>query len=172
MGYVLAGVCIGRLALSADATSLYLVGLAACGFALSRLAVMGAQAAGVDAWSWWIDLTDHSYSPPEMLGNVSVAAGIIGASLWVARRARSVVWPILAVGSMALTAYVGHLIVIAAVATEIVWEPTNAALVALWAGIVLFCSLWRWRLGAGPLERWLTAWSTKAADARVPASVR
>ncbi|WP_084077724.1 heparan-alpha-glucosaminide N-acetyltransferase domain-containing protein [Demequina sp. NBRC 110057] len=168
MGYVLVGLGIGRLRLREDATALLLVGLGACGFAVSRLAVMAAEAAGVSPGSWWLDLEAHSYSPPEMLGDVSVACAAIGASLWLARRARTLLWPVMAVGAMALTAYVGHLIVIAAVGTEIVWQPSNVSLVAMWAGIVLTCSLWRWRLGAGPLERWLTAWSTRAAEAWAP----
>ncbi|WP_084102475.1 heparan-alpha-glucosaminide N-acetyltransferase domain-containing protein [Demequina sp. NBRC 110051] len=168
MGYVLVGVCVGRMALREDRVALLLAGLGLMAFAASRLSVALAVMAGADASSWWLDLEDHSYSPVEMLGNVGVACAVIAASLWIARRARGLVWPLLAVGSMALTAYVAHLIVIVAVGTEIVWQPSNVSLVALWLGIIVFCSLWRWRLGAGPLERWLTAWSTRAANSRVP----
>lgn len=169
MGYVLVGVCVGRLALREDRVALLLGGLGLMGFAASRLIVALAVMAGANSASWWLDLEDHSYSPVEMLGNVGVACAVIAASLWAARRAPAVAWPVCAVGSMALTAYVGHLIVIAAVGTEIVWQPSNVSLITLWAGIVVCCSLWRWRLGAGPLERWLTAWSTRAAEARLAA---
>ncbi len=172
MGYVLVGVWVGRLALREDRVALLLTGLGLMAFAASRLIVVFAVVAGADASSWWLDLEDHSYSPVEMLGNVGVACAVIAGSLWLARRARGVVWPLLAVGSMALTAYVGHLIVIALVGTEIVWQPSNVSLMALWLGIVVCCSLWRWRLGAGPLERWLTAWSTRAADARASRATR
>ncbi|WP_084130157.1 heparan-alpha-glucosaminide N-acetyltransferase domain-containing protein [Demequina sp. NBRC 110055] len=171
MGYVLIGVCVGRFDLRSDRVVLVLLGLALTAIVTARRIVAISLSEGADPASWWLDLTDHSYSPVEMMTNVGVALLVIGASLSVARVARPAVWPLLAVGSMALTAYVGHLIVIVFVGTEIVWEPSNVSLVALWLGIVVMCSLWRWRLGAGPLERWLTAWSTRAADARVPSGL-
>ena len=77
-----------------------------------------------------------------------------GAMTAVARVARFVLFPIAATGSMALTAYSIHIVVIAWLGSDVVWYPESNA-VLLWFIVVTLvaCSVWAKLLGRGPLER-------------------
>ncbi len=171
MGYICAGLIVGRLSMASLRTvwMLLAAGLGALVVA-NRLLQLGRWE-GWDMSGPWMDQEPHSYSPVEMLSNLGVGLGVIALCLVIAypghgtvgRVLRAATWPVAAVGTMALTAYVAHLLVIALVGYEMVWEPTNQALVALWLALIAACSLWRWRLGAGPLERVLTIASAAAA---------
>ncbi|WP_062521431.1 heparan-alpha-glucosaminide N-acetyltransferase domain-containing protein [Demequina silvatica] len=161
IGYVLLGVVVGRLALRAGRVQALLVGLgavAAAGAVLVRLVAGDGPVTGMVA---------HSYTPVEMVHNAGVAVAVIGACCWLAPRARTVLSPVEAVGSMALSAYVLQLLIIAFVGPEMVYEPSNVALVALEA--VLLVSAWAWRRwsGQGPLERVLTVASNAAGTRAV-----
>ncbi len=171
VGYLLVGMGIGRLApwrgraLGWLAASGLLVTLAAFG---TGAVVANARGAGID----WVDPTGgladlgaHSYSPVEMLGNVGVACVVIAACCWLAGLAPRVTWPFAAAGSMTLTLYTAQVVAIAIAGPDIVYQPSNAAWIALSVLSLLFASVWRWRVGQGPLERVFTAVSTEAADA-------
>ncbi|MDN4476776.1 heparan-alpha-glucosaminide N-acetyltransferase domain-containing protein [Demequina sp. SYSU T00192] len=164
IGYVLLGVVVGRLALRTARTQALLVGLglmAAAGAALVRIVAGDGAVTGLVA---------HSYTPVEMAHNAGVAVAVIGASCWAAPRARALLSPVEAVGAMALSAYVLQVLVIWVVGTEMVYEPSNVALVAL--ELVLLATAWGWRragMGQGPLERVLTAASNAAGDVAVRA---
>ena len=69
---------------------------------------------------------------------------------------------------MTLTLYSAQIVVIAIVGEEIVWQPSNLALVSMCAGAVAFASLWRWRVGQGPLEKLVSRISVRVADRSVP----
>ncbi|WP_062300301.1 heparan-alpha-glucosaminide N-acetyltransferase domain-containing protein [Demequina maris] len=162
IGYVLLGIVIGRLALRAARTQALLVGLgvmAASGAALVRIVAGDGPVTGLVA---------HSYTPVEMTHNAGVAMAVIGASCWIAPRARTLLSPVEAVGSMALSAYVLQVLIIWIVGPEMVFEPSNVALLVLEA--VLLATAWAWRrggLGQGPLERILTSASNAAGDRAV-----
>ncbi|WP_152649281.1 heparan-alpha-glucosaminide N-acetyltransferase domain-containing protein [Demequina flava] len=171
MGYICAGLIVGRLRMSSFRMVWALLAVAVASVVIAfRLVRLGASQ-GWDVDGPWLTTEPHSYSPIEMLANTGVALGVIAVCLMlvypghgaVGRILRGALWPIMSVGTMALTAYVAHIIVIAIVGTEMVWEPTNEGLMALWLGLLVGCSLWRWQLGAGPLERGLTKASTAAA---------
>lgn len=165
MAYIMVGLVIGRLALRRASVAWWLMGWGGVVTVLARGVGWGAGDAQVDPW---LTTEPHSYSPVEMASNIGVASAVIGLSLLGARWLPRALWPLRAVGSMALTLYVAHLIVIAVVGDAMVWEPSNMAFVVLCAALVAFACAWRAWAGQGPLERLLTVASTRAADRRVP----
>lgn len=166
-GYVLVGMAVGKLRLRERRTASALVWTGAVATAVIH---GGAILAGASApWEpatgpWWSSLAPHSTSPFEMAGNTAVALLVIGVCLWIARP-WPVFFPALAFGSMSLSVYTAHILVIAIVGDEIVWFPSNVSFVALTLSLMAAATVWRAFLGAGPLERVLTAVSTKTADA-------
>ena len=165
MAYIMVGLVIGRLALRRASLAWWLVGVGAVVTVLARGVWWGAGNEDQDPWR---TIEPHSYSPVEMFSNIGVAAGVIGVALLVTAWLPRLMWPLRAAGSMALTLYVLHLIVIAAVGNEMVRQPSNMAFVVLCAALVGFACVWRALAGQGPLERLLTVASTRAADSRVP----
>lgn len=166
-GYVLAGMALGRMIAR---PSIFPWRIARIGAGLALLGYGGAAACGASApWLWnlgpsWSSIEPHSYTPFELLGNTGVALLIIG--LCVAISPRGPAWgPALAFGSMSLTMYVAHVIVIWRAGWGIVYEPRNAYLASLTVGLMAFAYVWRRYLGAGPLERGLTWISSRGADA-------
>ena len=173
IGYVLVGMGIGRLAPWR-------------GSALASLAVLGAAMAAVAygvpvalkllygtpiLWAdpggaprSWLDVYAHSYTAFETLGNVGVAFLAIAACCWLAHVLPRVTWPLAATGSMTLTLYSAHIVLIAIVGRDIVFDPSNLNYVALCLASIAFASVWRWKLGQGPLERAFTTLSTGIAD--------
>lgn len=165
MAYICVGLAIGRLALRSVGVAWWLVGVGAVVTVLARGVGWGA---GNEDQDPWLTTEPHSYSPVEMASNIGVATALIGLSLLVTMALPRVMWPLRAAGSMALTLYVLHLIVIAAVGDDMVWEPSNLALVVLCAALVGFACVWRALREQGPLEQLLTVASTAAADRRAP----
>lgn len=166
IAYVMLGVAIGRLALRSGETQALLAGvgtMAASAAALVRIVVGDGPLT---------TLEPHSYSPLEMTQNAGVAAAVIGAACWLAPRARTALVPLTALGSMALSAYVLHLLVIAAVGPEMVYEASNVALVALVATLIALAWAWQRWLGQGPLERVLTMVANAAGESAVRDSPR
>ncbi|WP_062464402.1 heparan-alpha-glucosaminide N-acetyltransferase domain-containing protein [Demequina soli] len=162
IGYVLLGVAVGRLALTSGRVQAW---LAAAGLSVALATVTVSLVAGGGEVT---GLVAHSYTPVEMTHNAGVAVAVIAACCWAAPRARTLLSPVEALGSMALTAYTVQVIVIAFVGSAMVYEPSNVALVALEAA--LLAGAWAWRrvgLGQGPLERVLTVASDAAGDSAV-----
>ncbi|WP_193746349.1 heparan-alpha-glucosaminide N-acetyltransferase domain-containing protein [Demequina aestuarii] len=167
MAYIMVGLALGRMDLRSTSTALRIL-------AAGAVIAVGARVSG---WTLrdrlpdisettlerWLTDEPHSYTPLEMTENIGVACVVIGLSLLAASLWPRALWPLIAAGSMALTLYVAHLIVIAAVGVEMVWQPSNVSFVVLAAALVALACLWRAALGQGPLERMLTAASTAAA---------
>ena len=124
-----------------------------------------------------VDAAAHSGSSAEVVGSGGVAVAIVGGlSLLdsasgpgerVARVLRVILSPVAAAGSMALTLYTAHAVVLAIVrATAELperWQVPDWLFPALAVGALLFAVLWRRLLGAGPLERGLRALTLLAA---------
>jgi uncharacterized membrane protein len=102
----------------------------------------------------------------ETLGNVGVGVLVVGALLAltslarppVRRAAQTVLSPITAMGSMPLSIYTMHLVVISlAVHVEdgVVTDDSWPLLLGLIVGSMLFAWLWRRYIGRGPLEQGL-----------------
>lgn len=167
MGYILAGMAIGRLALTARRTQVFLGAAGIIGLGVTAGIVLAAGGADAVAESLWLSTDAHTYTPVEMAGNLASACLVIAVCLWLGQVARPAMWPLMAAGSMALTLYVAHIFVLAAVGSEMVYQPTNVAYLALCLGAVAFASLWRWLVGQGPLEKMMSAASMAAANAAV-----
>ncbi len=168
-GYVLVGMGIGRLPLWEVRTA----GLVTWTGTLVAVAGYGAGAiAGSSApWQapagpWWASLEAHSTSPAEMVGNTGVALLVIGVCLLVARP-HPLWFPALAFGSMSLSVYTAHIVVIAIVGDGVVWQPSNVSFAALTLSLMAGATAWRVAAGTGPLEKLMTVASTRAADALV-----
>jgi hypothetical protein len=157
---------LGKIRLGEPRVASALVLTGAAGTALVHGAAIpwGASAPWQDATGpWWASLEPHSSSPFEMVGNTCVALLVIGVCLWIARPL-PVLLPALALGSMSLSVYTAHVVVIAIAGDSIVWDPSNVALVALTFSLMAAATVWRVLVGPGPLERVLTSVSTRAAD--------
>lgn len=165
MGYLLAGMAIGRLALTARRTQLLLGVVGAVGLVLVKALEVFAGGADATQDSVWLSTVAHTYSPAEMAGNLAAACLVIGLCLWLAQVARPVMWPLMAAGTMALTLYVAHIVVIAAVGEQIVWEATNVAWLTLCLSAIAFACLWKGLVGQGPLEKVMSVASMAVADA-------
>ncbi len=169
ISFVAAGMAVGRSRLTALRTQLVLlaggIGAAAVGYG----AAAWGSAAGVAREGWaaavW-SAAPHSVGIPEVIGSGGFAVAVLGASLLVCRTfVRWVAFPIRAVGSMPLTAYVGQLVAWAIVASLVLGDTGDLggfrALDPLgpfvWTTLAL-CTAWALLWGRGPLER-VTAWA-------------
>jgi len=181
MAYVLAGMAVARLDLTSAEIRRRLValgsGLAALGYGGSWLAchvftdvqaqVDRTSAAVVAAGSYY-DVLDqgtplerllvaspHSSSPFEITGNIGVAilvlVAAIGALQALPRLAR-LASPVLALGTMSLTVYVCHILVIKYVNPETYLGSPFAVLVVFIVAGTLLAALWRRLFRRGPLE--------------------
>lgn len=168
-GYVLVGMGIGRLPLRERATALTLLWVGSL-VTLSGYGV-GAVAGSSAPWQeptgpWWASLEPHSTSPAEMVGNTGVALLTIGVCLLVARRS-ALLFPVLAFGSMSFSVYTAHIVVIALVGDQIVWQPSNISFVVLTLALMAAAAVWRAAWGPGPLEKLMTVASSRTANALV-----
>jgi uncharacterized membrane protein YeiB len=165
--------------------------LAALGYGGSWLAlhlVPGAQAAvsattdgGSAASAWWSDAVGdpttstpdwllvaapHSQTTWSILGNTGVGLVVITACLIATEQSARFRWlaaPVIAVGSVSLTAYTGHIIAIKALGIDsLPTFPALLALVCLAAATMLLAVAWKRAFRRGPLEYMLHAATTPA----------
>lgn len=122
----------------------------------------------MSSWWWLATRSHHSGTPFDAVHTLGVAVAVLGAVLLVTRLrlARRLLWPVAVAGSMTLTIYSAHALVLG-------WgvlEDNDGALYALTvAGALAFAVVWRRLVGQGPLERIV---STAASRARRAASTR
>lgn len=172
VGYVLVGLAVGKTELRARGTALMFVwvGSLAAGAAYGAGIILGGAApwdgthAAVAAGAGWASVAPHASTPFELVGNTGIALLIIGLCVAGVRASRWL-FPLLAFGSMSLTMYTAHVLIIAAVGISIVRQPSNVSLAVVTLALIATASTWRVALGAGPLERLVTRASTAVADA-------
>ena len=112
------------------------------------------------AWGWVLAVSGHSEMPLAVIGAIGFSAGVVGAGLLLADAAPRLLHPLAALGRLALTVYVGHLLVYA-------WFPDLFPADTVPEGIrhvagfgvatAAGATLWLWRMRRGPLEaavRW------------------
>ena len=173
MAYIFAGMALTRLKLTstkaqglAVATGLALmVAAAAIGYAFrsSNVAPNGAREVT------WASLGAHTNSPVEMTLNIGFAVAAIAASLWLAPKLERWLWPVLALGTMSLTAYTVQILAIWASGSGLVNDPHNAYLVIGCVLLTALAAVWSKTIGAGPLERvttWFSTWLATRLTAR------
>lgn len=161
--FLVAGVGVARAGLKRLSVQVRMVaagaGLAFIAYGADAAAPVARDSEGsfLDAL-WTADA--HSSGLLEVVGSGGFALAIIGVSLLACRTA--IVWivlPLRAVGAMPLTAYVGQLLVWAAVATAVLGTAGDLAgfraLQPFWPlvlGSIVLCTAWALLVGRGPLE--------------------
>ena len=161
--YLLVGLAIGR----SDLRSPRLRGIGAlAGVGLVILGHGGSWVA-LHLLGWPAALATaepHSSTTFEVVGNVGVALLVISGCLVVADRWPRVLAPLAAVGSLALTAYTVHIVVIAVLGQGVVYDATVEVWLAFLLTTIGLCWLWAATVGRGPFEWVLHRVSTRAAD--------
>lgn len=169
---MLVGFAIGRLPLASWRVGIGLVtigaGVSTIAYAISA-AFEGAEGAAIEGPfnSDAVEIVDpttliirsfvasypHSGGTLEIFGSGGLVIAVIGACLLLAKPLRWPLIPIAALGSMPLTSYTGHLVIIL-----LVWGPgnlpdSNAAWGWTSLGLIVGCTIWMMLFGRGPLER-------------------
>lgn len=127
--------------------------LALTALAFGVIADINLEYAGI--WAVF-DVTPHSQMPLWLIGGLGSAAAVLGISLIAVDRFPRFIEPLIALGQMALTFYVAHLLGLAVMGSALRHESVGAAvatvlaLTALAAGAAM---LWRDRFIWGPVER-------------------
>lgn len=179
LAYLLLGLGVGRLALRSTRVA---VRLAAAGAALAALAhgasslllgpLGGGERIGATLGlepgpeldtvlsrgqfgnvptdtSWWLAVdSPHTTTPLDLLATGGTALLVLGLSLLVVPLLGPLLAPLAAVGSMPLTLYTAHVTLLGFTDTD---DPTRYYLLQVAAALV-FATLWRRRVGRGPLE--------------------
>lgn len=153
------GMWIGRRDLADPRVVVRLfLGGAAVGLAVlwAGSALHGALPA--DAPGWWALATDpepHSQSPVWLASSSAVAVAVLATSLAAGAVVPRAIAPLVAFGQLALTVYVGHLLLIAAVEDVARTDAVGGAALRLLGFTVVTALLtWAWRAAfrRGPLE--------------------
>ncbi|HUG83342.1 MAG TPA: DUF418 domain-containing protein [Euzebya sp.] len=154
---LLVGVLVGRADLrdrvSVWALSLGGVVVAVAAYGGSELARMLAPSA---SHSPYLLAEGHSGAPLNVVGSTAVAVAVLGLCLLLTAALPRLTWPFVAVGQMALTVYVLHLLVLA-------WQPdwleggqsvvdAVGKIGRFYLVTTLMCMAWRARFRQGPLE--------------------
>jgi uncharacterized membrane protein YeiB len=157
---LLVGMWLGRRDLASDARATRMLVGGSVVAVVSAVASATAEAsiAGPDASHWrqlvW-SATPHSQMPLWLVNGTATAVAILGAALLLTTLAARAARPVAAAGQLALTIYVGHLVVL-----HLFPEATTSATVvgASWrvlvatAVMLVFAHAWRARFARGPLE--------------------
>ncbi len=166
IAYLLVGLAVTRADLAAPRTrtAMLIGGAVATVVGYGSAAVLTRVLDAGPTLSRLITAAPHSSSTPEVLGNIGAALLTLVACLWLAERLPRLSAPLAATGALALTAYIGHLLVIWLLGPQVVWLPTVGGWLAFMAVIVGTCWTWRATLGRGPAERVLHRIAARAAD--------
>ncbi len=162
-GFVLIGMALGKADLRQRSTVVTMLKWGGLGIiaGYGGGVAFGAQGPWVEGVGRTItSLEAHSYSVFELIGNSGVAVVVIATCLGVARGQ----WWLEAAtsfGSMSLTMYTAHLLVIAVVGEDMVWAPSQTAFVLMSLALITFATLWKRIVGQGPFEQFMT-WSSNA----------
>lgn len=165
---LLIGLWIGRRDLAAARVRWWLLVLGLAIAAASALAADGLAATfGETVWETGgsrstnlLTDTPHSQMPLWMLGAIGSACAVLGGMLLLADRLPRATWPLVATGQLALTVYVGHLLLLDAYPELLRHETVPAGTLAVGVFMLLAaaaCTLWRAVLPRGPLEAALAA---------------
>jgi len=124
---------------------------------------------------WWLAVdAPHSSTPLDLLHTIGVALALLGALLLLASIGRSaavVLAPVAAAGSMTLSLYTAHVLLLA---SDLLPDDRDTSYVVQVCAALVLALLWRRFLGRGPLERLvaLAANPVRRAVAGSPAAER
>lgn len=105
----------------------------------------------------------HTGSPFEITGSTGVTIAVIGLCLMLTRPLQRTLFPLAAVGSMALSAYSGQLIAFHILRRAELRREEVESFLWFTVATLAICALWNVLFGQGPLERLLNVVSSKAA---------
>ncbi|MFO7779141.1 MAG: DUF418 domain-containing protein [Nitriliruptoraceae bacterium] len=140
--------------------------------ARALIALLGPPIVGGDVRSLATSAA-HSQMPLWLIGGTGAAVMVLGACLLLADALPRITWPVQALGQLALTAYVAHLLALHLAGAQLtsgeLWEAVRLLL-----GFVLvlaaMATAWLTRFSRGPLEQVLhVAWVAPGGRARTPA---
>jgi uncharacterized membrane protein len=114
------------------------------------------------SWWWLATGAPHASTPPDLIGTIGVSVAVLGAMLllgtigrsWSGRLVHTLLIPLAAAGSMTLTLYAAHVVVLNSPLDTFV--PTTDFLLQM-AVALTFATLWRRLVGRGPLESLVSA---------------
>jgi len=168
--FVLVGLGVGRLDLAVQRVQVWLLGvglaLAVVGYGLgvaANRAVLAAVPLPPLDIRMLATTEPHSGSPFEVVGSTGFALAVLALCLLAAPRARRLLYPLASVGSMALSAYTAHVVIVFFIGDSAFTQTDNGLYLAFVVGALALCSIWALTLGRGPLERVLTRVSRTAA---------
>ncbi|GIG32300.1 hypothetical protein Col01nite_14590 [Cellulomonas oligotrophica] len=115
-----------------------------------------------------LSVSPHSGGTPEVVGSAGFALAVLGLCLLVGRPLRWVLLPVAALGSMPLTAYSLHVVLVATLGETAVAQHPNLYWLLMAGALALAASVWAVLVGRGPLET-LTARVSAAAAGVTPA---
>jgi uncharacterized membrane protein len=157
---LLFGMWLGRHDLRATSARWRMVagGLAVAVAARSAAMGLGAWLGTPGTEPSWLQLAvddAHSEMPLWLLGATGAATAALGVSLVVADRFPRGTWPLVATGQLALTIYVGHLLVLAGWPALLERDDVRAAALSVARFTIVVAGgavAWRLRFTRGPLE--------------------
>jgi len=169
ISFVLVGLGVGRLELGARRVQLWLLGVGLAltvagyglGVAANRAVLASATLPPLDI-RLLATTEPHSGSPFEVVGSTGFALAVLALFLLAAPHARLLLYPLAAVGSMALSAYTAHVVIVFFIGDSAFAQTDNGLYLAFVFGALVLCSVWALTLGRGPLERVLT-WVSRTA---------
>lgn len=134
--------------------------------------VLGSPPIDGVGWTTLLDTGGHTEMPFSVIGATAVGCAVLGVCLVVADRLPRLTWPLAAIGRMALSVYVGHLLVLAWRPDWLIGDTPLDALGQVLRFLVVTAVLavaWLAALPRGPLESLLHLpfWRPRTAPAEV-----
>ena len=120
-----------------------------------------------DTWWWLATVAPHSSTPLDLVRTIGIALTVLGVCILVGRVTRKLLVPLAAAGSMTLTLYSLHLLMLSAPRLP----GDLSGLLLQIAVLVPFAMLWRYYHTRGPLEE-IVAWVTGTVRRAVEGSRR
>lgn len=160
---LLIGLWIGRRNLAAPAVRWWLLVLGLAVAVAAALVADGLSTAfgvisgepGESGFAALLTDQPHRQMPLWMLGSIGSSCAVLGGMLLLADWLPRTTWPLVATGQLALTVYVGHLLLLAALPELLKREEVTEAFITVGVFVLLTaaaCTLWRAVLPRGPLE--------------------
>lgn len=157
---LLVGMWLGRRDLRRARTRWWMLGggllVAAAAWAASTALVAWlGEPLAEPSWAQLVLDDPHSQMPLWLVGSAGSATAAVGGALLVTGRLPRLSWPLVAAGQLALTIYVGHLLVLATWPDLLRRETVDGALGSLALFVLVVCAAavaWRSAFSRGPLE--------------------
>lgn len=158
------GIWLGRMTLTDSRISTRLIiwgAVAAVGARLLSVLVVSVfgEPTGHLDWQRLFSAVAHSQMPLWLIGGTGSAVFVLGVCLKIQAWSHPLVSPLIFVGQLALTAYVGHLLILAFLVRPGPDTLVQGMIASTWTVAALMAFAWFWRQGfsRGPLEVLLRA---------------